>query len=41
MITTPVGISDYLHESKKDERVHQVIAFPSTIENQDQELAER
>ena len=32
IITTPAGISEYLHECDKYEKEHQVIAFPTTIE---------
>ena len=32
IITTPAGISEYLHECDKYEKAHQVIAFPTTIE---------
>ncbi len=32
IITTPAGISEYLHECDKYETAHQVIAFPTTIE---------
>jgi hypothetical protein len=36
IITTPAGISEYLQECDKYEKEHQVIAFPTTIENDDE-----
>jgi hypothetical protein len=35
IITTPTGIKRYLHECKRYERAHQVIAFPATIEQEE------
>jgi hypothetical protein len=32
IITTPAGISKYLHECEKYDKAHKVIAFPITIE---------
>ncbi len=32
IITTPAGISEYLHKCDKYDKAHQVIAFPTTIE---------
>ncbi len=36
IITTPAGISEYLQECDKYEKEHQVIAFPMTIETDDE-----
>jgi hypothetical protein len=35
IISTPTGINEYLHACKKCEEAHQVIAFPATIEQDD------
>ncbi len=37
IISTPTGMKRYLHECEKLDRAHQVIAFPATIE-QDEDL---
>ncbi len=37
IINTPTGIKRYLHECKRYEKAHQAIAFPATIE-QDEDL---
>ncbi len=36
IITTPAGISEYLQECEKYEKEHQVIAFPTNIEKDDE-----
>ncbi len=36
IITTPAGINKYLQECDKYEKEHQVLAFPTTVEKDDE-----